>query len=379
MLPAEMEFELVHQDGPARAALLTTAHGIVATPVFMPVGTVATVKGITPRTLISDVGAQIILSNTYHLHLRPGSEVVQAAGGLHRFMGWKRPILTDSGGFQVFSLAARCKVSDDGATFQSHLDGSRHHFSPESVIEVQRALGSDIMMVLDECPPGGAPRAQVARACARTIGWAARSLEHYRTTKPLYGASQALFAIVQGGTRPALRTECAEALVAMQFPGYAIGGLSVGEAPSDMYATTEHVTRLLPADKPRYLMGVGTPADLLEAVARGVDMFDCVMPTRNGRNGMVFTSRGVINIRNARWERDFSPLDPGLDAYASQNFSKAYVRHLFQAREILGLQLASVQNLLLYHWLMRSARKAILDDCFADFQATMQPRVSRRL
>ena len=374
-----MEFRLIHVDGQARAARLKTDHGTIDTPVFMPVGTVATVKGVAPRALINDIGAQIILSNTYHLYLRPGAAAVEAAGGLHRFMAWPRPVLTDSGGYQVFSLASRCKVTDEGATFQSHLDGSRHLFTPESVVDTQRGLGSDIMMVLDECPPAGVPEARVEAACRRTLHWAERSLARYRQTVSRYNHAQVLFAIVQGGTYEALRTACTEALVAMDFPGYAIGGLSVGEKSADMYAITGTVAGVLPEDKPRYLMGVGTPADLLECVGRGVDMFDCVMPTRNGRNGMIFTTQGIINIRNQRWAADFSPLDTGLDAYVSTTFTKAYVRHLFQSGEMLGHQVATVQNLLLYHWLMRGARKAILDDRYAAFKRAVQPQVCRRL
>ena len=374
-----MEFRLVHADGKARAAQLQTDHGVINSPVFMPVGTAGTVKGIAPRVLAQDVGAQIVLGNTYHLYLRPGAEVLRAAGGLHQFMAWPRPILTDSGGYQVYSLASRCKVTDEGAEFQSHLDGSRHLFTPESVIDMQRTLGSDIMMVLDECPSAGEPALRVADACARTLRWAGRSQERVGETAPLYGHAQTLFAIVQGGTHPELRLANARALVSMDFEGYAIGGLSVGEAPEDMYAITDLVTEVLPEGKPRYLMGVGSPKNLLEAIGRGVDMFDCVMPTRNGRNGMIFTTQGVLNIRNRRWEKDFSPLDPGLDAHTSRAYSKAYVRHLFQSREILGLQIASVQNLLLYHWLMRGARQAILENRYAAFQRGTQPMVSRRL
>ena len=328
---------------------------------------------------MDEIDAPIILGNTYHLYLRPGQEVMRAARGLHAFMAWPRSILTDSGGYQVFSLADRCTVTDEGAAFQSHLDGSRHLFTPESVVDTQRVLGSDIMMVLDECPPGDAPKKVVERACARTVQWAARSREQLRDSCPLYGHGQALFAIGQGGIYPDLRIACAEQLVEMDFPGYAIGGLSVGEASEDLYAMTDLTTTLLPKNKPRYLMGVGTPENLLECIALGVDMFDCVMPTRNGRNGMIFTTEGIINIRNRRWETDFSPLDAGLPAQVSQTFTRAYVRHLFQAREILGLQLATIQNLLLYQWLMRQARQAILEDRYAAFKREVQPRVSRRL
>ena len=374
-----MTFELEHVDGAARAARLTTDHGVIQTPVFMPVGTVGTVKGVSPRTLKEDVEASIILGNTYHLYLRPGLTLMQAAGGLHRFMAWDRPILTDSGGYQVYSLASRCRVTDSGATFQSHLDGSSHEFTPESVVDAQRVLGSDIMMVLDECPPADVTLERAREACARTLYWAERSLVQFRTTAPRYGHEQAIFAIVQGSTSPALRRECAEALVAMDFPGYAIGGLSVGEPSETLYAITELVAAALPRDKPRYLMGVGTPADLLECIERGVDMFDCVMPTRNARNGMIFTTEGVLNIRNQKWESDFAPLNPGLDSYGSQTFTRAYVRHLFQAKELLGLQIASVQNLMLYQWLLRGARQAIKEDCFGDFKRAMLPRIRRRL
>ena len=376
-----MRFQLEHRDAAtfARAGRLRTDHGAVETPIFMPVGTVGTVKAVAPRSLRRDIKAQIILGNTYHLYLRPGPDLLRQAGGLHRFMAWPRPILTDSGGYQVYSLASRCKVTDEGASFQSHIDGSRHLFTPESVIDIQRALGSDIMMVLDECAPGGVTK-EVARAAnERTLRWAERCQRQFVRTQAIHGHTQALFAIVQGVTYPEIRRESAERLVAMDFPGYAIGGLSVGEEASRMYAMVEVVCDALPEDKPRYLMGVGTPADLLESIARGVDMFDCSLPTRNGRNGMVFTTDGVLNMRNRRWRADFSELDPGLDGYVSQTFTKAYVRHLFQAKEILGLQIASVQNLSLYLWLMRHSREAIRANRFKEFKAEMQPRLSRRL
>ena len=374
-----MEFSLLHSDGSARAGKIETDHGIIDTPVFMPVGTIATVKAIDPRALLDEAQSQIILGNTYHLHLRPGMEIMREAGGLQQFMGWPRPILTDSGGYQIFSLASRCKVTDHGATFQSHIDGSRHLFTPESVIDTQRTLGSDIMMVLDECPAAGVSEEIAADAASRTVAWAERALRHWQSNAPLYGHSQALFAIVQGGTFAPLRLECAQALVGMDFPGYAIGGLSVGEPPSEMYRITEIVARVLPQQKPRYLMGVGTPTDLLECIGRGVDMFDCVLPTRNGRNGMIFTTEGIINIRNQRWAKDFTPLDQGLQSYYSRTFTKAYLRHLFVAKEILGLKIASLQNLCFYQWLMQGARTAIIEKRYAEFKGDLLPRVSRRL
>lgn len=376
-----MQFALEHADpaSRARAARLETDHGTVTTPVFMPVGTVGTVKAVAPRELMQDVRAQIILGNTYHLYLRPGQEILGQAGGLHPFMRWTRPVLTDSGGYQVYSLADRRKITDSGVAFQSHIDGSSHIFTPESVVDTQRILGSDIMMVLDECPPGNVTEAYARCANDRTVAWAARCQQRFAETKALYGRLQALFAIVQGVIYPTLRRECARRLVDMEFPGYAIGGLSVGEAAERMYDIVEVVTEELPTDKPRYLMGVGTPGNLLEAVARGVDMFDCVLPTRNGRNGMLFTTSGVLNIRNRKWRDDFSALDPGLDGYVSQTFTKAYVRHLFMAGEILGLQIASLQNLSLYSWLMAGMRRAILDNRFMAFKQSVQPQLSRRL
>ena len=363
----------------ARAGTLETDHGPVQTPIFMPVGTVGSVKAVEPRELVADVQAPIILGNTYHLYLRPGTELLRQAGGLHRFMNWDRPLLTDSGGFQVFSLAARRTLSEEGVEFQSHIDGSAHLFTPESVVEAQRAIGSDVMMVLDECPPGDVSEAYARTSNELTLRWAARCKKRFEETEGLYGHGQALFAIVQGVTYPDVRRASAERLVAMEFPGYAIGGLSVGEPAETMYAMTEVACAVLPREKPRYLMGVGTPANLLEGIARGIDMFDCVMPTRNGRNGMLFTTEGTINIKNRKWERDFSPVDPGLDGYASQAFTKAYLRHLFVAREVLGLQLASLQNLSFYLWLMREARRAIVEGRFASWQRGIQDRISRRL
>jgi len=376
-----VHFTLDHTDATtqARAGELTTAHGTIQTPMFMPVGTVGSVKAVEPRELAHDIGAQILLGNTYHLYLRPGTDVLEDAGGLHRFMHWDGPILTDSGGYQVFSLADRRTLSEEGVTFRSHIDGSKHLFTPESVVDIQRSIGADIMMVLDECPAGDVSEQYARTSNELTLRWAARCKAQWEATAPRYDYEQALFAIVQGVVYPEIRRDSAERLVAMDFPGYAIGGLSVGEPAKQMYAMTEVVTAVLPADKPRYLMGVGKPANLLESIARGVDLFDCVIPTRNGRNGTIYTTAGRINIKNAQWEHDFSPLDPGLDTYASQAFTKAYVRHLHKAGEILGLQIASQQNLAFYLWLMRAARRAITEDRFATWKETIQPRVSRLL
>jgi len=376
-----MTFTLQHTDttSSARAGRLRTAHGPIDTPVFMPVGTVGSVKAVQPRELLDDVDAPIILGNTYHLYLRPGTDLLQAAGGLHRFMQWPRPMLTDSGGYQVFSLSDLRDLSEEGVTFQSHIDGSSHSFTPESVVDIQRAIGSDIMMVLDECPPGDASEAYARKSNELTLRWAARARAHFDATAPLYGYEQALFGIVQGVVYPEIRRESAKRLVDLDFPGYAIGGLSVGEPAAQMYAMVEVVNEILPADKPRYLMGVGTPANLIENIARGVDMFDCVMPTRNARNGTLFTTQGRMNILNARWTEDLSPIDPGLDGYASQRFSKAYLRHLFKANEILALQLATLQNLALYRWVMREARAAIQEDRFAAWRRTTVPQLQHRL
>ncbi len=375
-----MEFVLDRTDTltHARAGRLTTAHGVIETPIFMPVGTVGTVKGVAPDLLRTQVRAQIILGNTYHLYLRPGTELLKEAGGLHRFMAWDGPILTDSGGYQIFSLAERRKLTEDGARFQSHIDGSYHQFTPENVMDMQRAIGADIIMAFDECPPGDAPETHVRIAHERTLRWAERCRRRLAETEPLYGYEQALFAIVQGGIFPEIRRESADRLIELECPGYAIGGLSVGESAEHMYAMVEVVNERLPAHKPRYLMGVGTPENLLENIARGVDMFDCVMPTRNGRNGMLFTTEGIINIRNLKWQRDFSPVDPGLDRYASQTFTKAYLRHLFIAGELLGLQLASLQNLAFYLWLMHEARAAILEGRFLAWKQEILPRITRR-
>ncbi len=376
-----MQFDLQHRDGGtrARAGMLRLERGTIPTPVFMPVGTAATVKAVEQRELEHDLDASIILANTYHLMLRPGPGLIREAGGLHAFMAWQRPILTDSGGFQVFSLADRCRITDEGAIFQSHLDGSLHVLTPEAAINIQRQLGSDIMMVLDECPPAGVDRVYARNASIRTLQWAARCRRQLQETEPLYGVGQNLFAIVQGGVHREIRSESAESLVELGFPGYAIGGLSVGEEASQMYAMVDVVCDLLPQTKPRYLMGVGTPENLLACIARGVDMFDCVLPTRNARNGRIYTTNGQLNIRNARWRDDHGVLDAGLAGYASTTFTRAYVRHLFQTNEILGLQIASMQNLALYKWLMAGARGAIMKNGFATYRKTMAERLSRRL
>ncbi|MEX0821076.1 MAG: tRNA guanosine(34) transglycosylase Tgt [Rhodothermales bacterium] len=376
-----MRFSLQQTDTEtsARAGRIDTGRGVIETPIFMPVGTVGSVKAVQPRELAADVRAQIILGNTYHLYLRPGTDVIEKAGGLHRFMDWSGPLLTDSGGYQVFSLSDNREITEEGVHFRSHLDGSSHFFTPESVVDVQRIIGSDIMMVLDECPAADVSEQYARASNEMTVRWARRCKQRFEETEALYGHDQALFPIVQGVVFPEIRRESAKRLVEMDFPGYAIGGLSVGESDEAMYGMVDIVVDLLPHERPRYLMGVGTPENLLENIARGIDMFDCVMPTRNGRNGMLFTTEGTMNIRNRKWRDDFSPIDPGLDGYVSRTFSKAYVRHLFVANEILGLQIASLQNLSFYLWLMRASRTAILDGSFAAWKREIQPRVSRRL
>ncbi len=362
----------------ARAGLLTTDHGTVETPMFMPVGTVGSVKGLAPRTLDGDLGARIILGNTYHLALRPGRDLLRAAGGLHRFMAWDRPILTDSGGFQVFSLPDRRKVTEAGVRFRSHLDGAMLEFTPESVVDTQRDIGSDVMMVLDELTPATVDRAEARRANARTVRWAQRAMDRWRATEPHYGHHQSLWPIVQGAVYPDVRRDSADALVALEAEGYAIGGLSVGEAAPVMYDMVETVNEILPRHKSRYLMGVGTPQNLVENVARGVDLFDCVMPTRNGRTGTLFTTEGIVNIKNARWKDHFGALDPGLDTYHSQTFSRAYLRHLTLAKEPLFMEIASAQNVGLYVWAMRQARQAILDGRFPAWRAEWSDRLARK-
>lgn len=369
-------FSLQHTDSATRARVgtIVTDRGAIPTPIFMPVGTQGAVKALDVRS-IEEIQASVILGNTYHLYLRPGTDVLEAMGGLHRFMGWTHPILTDSGGFQVFSLRDLRTMSEKGVEFRSHIDGSKHLFTPERVVEIQRSIGSDIAMVLDECTAYPASEAEARTSMERTIRWARRAWDHHREVPYRYGARQFTFAIGQGSVYPDLRRACMDELVAMDFDGYAIGGLSVGEPASDMYAIVDVSTERMPADKPRYLMGVGTPENILTAIGLGVDMFDCVMPTRNARNGTIYTTLGRVNIRNARYRMMDEALDPGLDSYASQNCSLAYLRHLFHAGELLGLQLATMQNLALYLWLVRTARERILDGTFA----TWAPETAARL
>ena len=373
---AELEFtlEATENGSKARAGTIKTDHGEIATPIFMPVGTVGSVKAVNQQQLKLDIQAQIILGNTYHLYLRPGTEVLEAAGGLHRFMGWDRPILTDSGGYQVFSLAAKRKIKEEGVMFQSHIDGSRHLFSPENVMDIQRSIGADIIMAFDECPPYPSEYAYARKSMELTHRWLDRCFQRLKDMPDKYG-----FPIVQGRTFEDLRKASCEYIASKDAVGNAIGGLSVGEPEEEMYAFTELCCDILPVNKPRYLMGVGTPWNLLEGISRGVDMFDCVMPTRNGRNGMIFTTQGVINIRNKKWATDFSPIDPGLPAELSQYYTKAYLRHLFIADEILGLQLASIQNLSFYLWLVKEARKQILAGQFTSWKSTILPQIKERL
>jgi len=363
----------------ARAGLFKTPHGDIPTPIFMPVGTAGTVKGILQRDLLEDIDAKIILGNTYHLYLRPGTEILRLAGGLHRFMSWERPILTDSGGFQVFSLSANRKLSDEGVVFKSHIDGSKHTFTPENTVDIQRIIGADIMMVLDECAPFPCDHRYARKSVTLTHHWLDRAIERFRTTEPAWEYEQFLFPIVQGATFDDLRKESAEKIAETDMAGYAIGGLSVGEPAEEMYRTIEIVNGILPEDKPRYLMGVGTPANLLEAIDRGIDMFDCVMPTRNGRNGMLFTSRGTINIKNRRWIDDFSPIDPEGPSEVSIKYSKAYLRHLIISGEILGSQISSLHNLAFYLRLLSEARKRIVDGTFKKWKEEKVKKVSERI
>ena len=376
-----MEFTLQHtnSEGCARAGKITTDHGEILTPIFMPVGTVGAVKAVHMRELRDDIKAQIILGNTYHLYLRPGLEILQRAGGLHGFNGWERPILTDSGGFQVFSLSGIRKLTEEGVHFRSHIDGSKHLFTPENNVDTQRIIGSDIMMALDECTPGNADYQYAKKSLALTQRWLERGWKHYKETEGLYGSRQAYFPIVQGCVYPDLRRDAARHVADLGADGNAIGGLAVGEPTEKMYEMIEVVNEILPADKPRYLMGVGTPANILEGIDRGVDMFDCVMPTRNGRNGMVFTSRGIMNMRNRKWADDFSPLDEEGTSFVDTAYSKAYLRHLFIADEILAMQIASIHNLAFYVWLSQEARRHILDDTFTSWKREMIERVTTRL
>ena len=376
-----MNFDIVSNDlkSNARAGILHTGHGPIETPIFMPVGTAGTVKACHIRDVRDEVKAQIILGNTYHLYLRPGLEVLEAAGGLHKFNGWDRPILTDSGGFQVFSLTGIRKMKEEGVTFQSHIDGSRHLFTPENVMDIQRSIGADIMMAFDECTPGTADYQYAKQSMERTHRWLDRCCDRFNSTEPKYGYEQALFPIVQGCVYRDLREQSAEFIASKNASGNAIGGLAVGEPTEKMYEMIELVNVILPKDKPRYLMGVGTPANILESISRGVDMFDCVMPTRNGRNGMIFTSEGIINLKNEKWKFDFSPLDPNGETFVDAQYSRAYVRHLFVAGEILGPMIASLHNIGFYLWLVRESRKHIIGGDFAEWRDEMLQKVTRRL
>lgn len=376
-----MDFQLQATDtnSNARAGLITTDHGTIETPIFMPVGTLGSVKAVHLHELREDVKAQIILGNTYHLYLRPGIDVLEKAGGLHKFNGWTRPILTDSGGFQVFSLSANRKLKEDGAYFRSHIDGSKHLFTPENVVDIQRSIGADIMMQLDECPPGTAEYDYAKKSLGLTMRWLKRGWDRYKSTEGKYGYSQAYFPIVQGCTYPDLRRESARYVADFGADGNAIGGLAVGEPAEVMYDMIDVVNEILPKDKPRYLMGVGTPANILEAIERGVDMMDCVMPTRNGRNGMLFTSHGIMNMRNAKWANDFSPIQEDGPSYVDRQYSKAYLRHLFISQEILAMQIASIHNIAFYLWLVGEARQHILAGDFKAWKVEMLERVTRRL
>ena len=376
-----MEFELQYTDSKsnARAGLITTDHGKIETPIFMPVGTQGTVKAVHMPELNNDIKAQIILGNTYHLYLRPGLDILRQAGGLHKFNSWSKPILTDSGGFQVFSLAHNRKITEEGVEFRSHIDGSKHLFTPESVMDTERTIGADIIMAFDECTPGDADYQYAKNSLALTERWLDRCIKRFNETECEYGYKQTLFPIVQGCVYPDLRKQAAENVASKGADGNAIGGLAVGEPTEKMYEMIELVNEILPQDKPRYLMGVGTPANLLEAIERGVDMFDCIMPTRNGRNGQLFTQNGIINIRNKRWANDFSPIDENGTSFVDTLYSKAYLRHLFIANEILALQIASIHNLAFYLWLVQEARKHIIEGDFSTWKKVMIENVSRRL
>ncbi len=376
-----MEFTLqaTASGSAARAGVIHTDHGDIATPIFMPVGTVGAIKAVHMREMKNEVKAQIILGNTYHLYLRPGTDIIRKAGGLHKFNGWDRPILTDSGGFQVFSLSENRKLTEEGAYFRSHIDGSRHLFTPEKTVDIQRIIGSDIMMALDECPPGQSDFEYARRSLGLTMRWLRRGWNHFRQTEPLYGHRQAFFPIVQGCTYPELRRRAASEVAELGADGNAIGGLAVGEPTEVMYEMIEVVNEILPSDKPRYLMGVGTPANILEAIDRGVDMMDCVMPTRNGRNGMLFTDHGIMNMRNQKWADDFSPIQEDGAAEVDRLYTKAYLRHLFIAQEILAMQIASIHNLTFYLSLVGQARQHILAGDFATWKARKIEEITRRL
>lgn len=376
-----MHFDLIHSDqqSNARAGLLHTEHGTIETPIFMPVGTAGSVKGVHQQELRDDINAQIILGNTYHLFLRPGLEVLEAAGGLHQFIGWERPILTDSGGYQVYSLSGSRKITEEGVKFQSHIDGSYHIFTPERAIDIQRSIGADIIMAFDECTPYPCDYNYAKRSMHMTHRWLNRCFEQMERTEPRYGYEQALFPIVQGSVYTDLRKESAETIAAHNAVGNAIGGLSVGEPDEELYSMTDLVCSILPKEKPRYLMGVGTPVNLLECIALGIDMFDCVMPSRNARHGMLFTSEGTINIKNKKWEMDFSPIDPNGTAYVDQVYTKAYLRHLIKAEENLGIQIATIHNLAFYLDLMKQARKHIIAGTFTSWKNQVVPKLGRRL
>jgi queuine tRNA-ribosyltransferase len=376
-----MKFELQHTDSKsnARAGLITTDHGTIQTPIFMPVGTEGSVKAVQLYELKDDVKAQIILGNTYHLYLRPGTEILEKAGGLHRFNGFDRPMLTDSGGFQVFSLTGIRKLTEEGVKFSSHIDGSKHMFTPERVMDIERSIGADIMMAFDECAPGTSDYEYAKKSTALTHRWLDRCITRFNETEPKYGYQQSLFPIVQGCVYRDLRTESAEFVAAKGADGNAIGGLAVGEPVEKMYEMIDLVNGILPKDRPRYLMGVGTPVNILESIALGVDMFDCVMPTRNGRNGMLFTKDGIMNMKNKKWEDDFSPIEQDGASVVDQLYSKAYLHHLFHAKELLAMQIASVHNLAFYLWLVGEARKHIMADDFALWKPQMVNKVSTRL
>lgn len=376
-----MKFDLLAQDkaSSARAGTITTDHGEIQTPIFMPVGTAGTVKAVQQRELENDIKAQIILGNTYHLYLRPGLEVIEAAGGLHKFNGWEKPILTDSGGYQVYSLANNRKIKEEGVEFRSHIDGSKHVFTPEKAVDIQRSIGADFIMAFDECTPYPCDYNYAKQSMHMTHRWLKRCIEHFDAGQPKYGYNQTLIPIVQGSTYKDLRVQSAEAIASFDQPANAIGGLSVGEPAEEMYAMTEVVTDVLPKDKPRYLMGVGTPANILECIALGIDMFDCVMPTRNARNGTLFTTEGIINIKNEKWKKDFSPIDVGLGGHTSSFYSKAYLRHLITSKEILGSQVASIHNLSFYLWLVKEAREQIIAGTFRSWKDQMVVKLSTRL
>jgi len=376
-----MKFALTATDpqSAARAGIIETGHGIIETPIFMPVGTAGSVKAVHQRELSDDIHAQIILGNTYHLYLKPGIELLEKAGGLHKFNGWNKPILTDSGGYQVYSLSENRKITQEGVTFKSHIDGSKHYFTPESVMDIQRTIGADIIMAFDECTPYPCEYSYAKTSMTLTHQWLTRCVERMSSTAPRYNYDQVLFPIVQGSVYKDLREQSADFIAGQDQPGNAIGGLSVGELHEDMYAMTSLVCSILPASKPRYLMGVGTPENILECIALGVDMFDCVMPTRNARNGMLFTTEGIINIRNEKWKDDLSPIDPALGGYASTFHSKAYLRHLIMGKEILGAQIATLHNLTFYLWLVKQARVRIENGTFAAWKNTMVKKVAQRL